>query len=90
MEKQHRPRFHTMAGWRQYSQMSRTATYNAIGRRDLKAVKMGNRTQIDAEDEEGDARLHCSRQRRSGPRPSEAPRVSLHRTPLLVAVQIAS
>jgi hypothetical protein len=44
-----RQRFYTIAGWCAYSQMSRTATYNAIGRGDLKAVKRGNRTLVDAE-----------------------------------------
>jgi hypothetical protein len=29
--------------------MSRTASYNALGRGDLKAIKVGNRTLIDVE-----------------------------------------
>jgi hypothetical protein len=47
----HKPRrrFHTIPGWCEYSQMSRTSTYNAVGRGELKAVKLGNRTLIDAE-----------------------------------------
>jgi hypothetical protein len=45
-----RRRFHTIPGWCDYSQMSRTATYNAIGSGKLRAVKMGSRTLIDADD----------------------------------------
>lgn len=35
--------------WCGISGMSRTATYNALGRGDLKAIKVGNRTLIDVE-----------------------------------------
>jgi hypothetical protein len=43
-------RFLTIPQWCAYSQMSRTRTYIAVGRGELKAAKMGSRTLIDAED----------------------------------------
>lgn len=35
--------------WKTISGMGRTTTYEAIGRGDLKAIKLGNRTLIDVE-----------------------------------------
>ena len=43
------PKFAQMPQWCALSGMSRTATYNAIGRGDLKAIKCGCRTLLDVE-----------------------------------------
>lgn len=43
------PAFATIPAWCQLSSMSRSATYEAIGRRDLHTIKVGNRTLIDVE-----------------------------------------
>lgn len=37
----------TVAGWCDVSGMGRSATYEALGRGDLRAVKLGSRTLID-------------------------------------------
>jgi len=41
------PKFATIPHWCAMSGMSRTATYYALGRGDLKAIKVGARTLID-------------------------------------------
>ena len=41
------PRYATIPTWCSISGMSRAGTYNALGRRDLRAVKLGLRTLID-------------------------------------------
>jgi hypothetical protein len=43
------PKFAPLAQWCAISGMSRTATYNALGRGDLKAVKCGARTLLDVD-----------------------------------------
>ncbi len=43
------PIFTSIEGWREMSGMSPRATYDAIGRGDLKAIKVGTRTLIDVE-----------------------------------------
>jgi hypothetical protein len=43
------PKFATLSQWCAISGMSRTATYNALGRGDLKAIKVGSRTLLDVE-----------------------------------------
>jgi hypothetical protein len=43
------PKFAPLPHWCVISGMSRTATYYALGRGDLKAVKCGNRTLIDVD-----------------------------------------
>lgn len=43
------PKFAPMAQWLVLSGMSRTASYNALGRGDLQAIKVGARTLIDVE-----------------------------------------
>jgi hypothetical protein len=43
------PKFAPLAQWCMISGMSRTATYNALGRGDLKAIKVGSRTLLDVE-----------------------------------------
>ena len=43
------PKFAPIPRWCAISGMSRTATYNALGRGDLKAVKVGSRTLLDVE-----------------------------------------
>lgn len=43
------PKFAPIPQWCVISGMSRTATYNALGRGDLKAVKLGVRTLLDVE-----------------------------------------
>jgi|tagenome__1003787_1003787.scaffolds.fasta_scaffold20608460_1 hypothetical protein len=43
------PKFAPLPQWCAISGMSRTASYNALGRGDLKAIKVGNRTLIDVE-----------------------------------------
>jgi hypothetical protein len=42
-----RKRFMPISEWCVYSGMSRSGTYNAIGLRKLRAVKLGSRTLID-------------------------------------------
>lgn len=43
------PKFAPLPQWCALSGMSRTATYNALGRGDLKAIKVGSRTLLDVE-----------------------------------------
>ena len=43
------PKFALLPQWCALSGMSRTATYNALGRGDLKAIKVGSRTLLDVE-----------------------------------------
>ena len=43
------PKFAPLPQWCAISGMSRTATYNALGRGDLKAIKCGCRTLLDVE-----------------------------------------
>jgi hypothetical protein len=43
------PLFAPLPQWCVISGMSRTATYNALGRGDLKAIKVGTRTLLDVE-----------------------------------------
>jgi hypothetical protein len=43
------PKFAPLPQWCVISGMSRTATYNALGRGDLKAIKVGSRTLVDVE-----------------------------------------
>jgi excisionase family DNA binding protein len=44
-----RPRFMPIIEWCEYSGMSRTGTYVALGRGDLRAVKMGRSVRIDVD-----------------------------------------
>ena len=43
------PKFACIPNWCMISGMSRTATYNALGRGDLKGIKVGDRTLIDVD-----------------------------------------
>lgn len=43
------PKFAPLPQWCALTGMSRTATYNALGRGDLKAVKVGTRTLLDVD-----------------------------------------
>jgi hypothetical protein len=43
------PKFAPLPQWGAISGMSRTATYNALGRGDLKAIKIGTRTLVDVD-----------------------------------------
>lgn len=43
------PKFAPLPHWCALSGMSRTATYNALGRGDLKAIKIGARTLLDVD-----------------------------------------
>jgi hypothetical protein len=43
------PKFAPLPQWCALSGMSRTASYNALGRGDLKAIKVGTRTLIDVD-----------------------------------------
>lgn len=43
------PKFAPIPRWCDISGMSRTATYCALGRGDLTAIKMGNRTLLDVD-----------------------------------------
>jgi hypothetical protein len=43
------PKFAPLPQWCVMSGMSRTATYNALGRGDLKAIKVGTRTLLDVD-----------------------------------------
>lgn len=43
------PHYAPIPGWCGISGMSRTATYEALGRGDLRAIKLGARTLIDVE-----------------------------------------
>jgi hypothetical protein len=43
------PHFARIEDWCRLSGMSRTATYEALGRQQLRAVKLGNRTLLDVE-----------------------------------------
>lgn len=43
------PKFAPLPQWCALSGMSRTATYNALGRGDLKAIKVGSRTLLDVD-----------------------------------------
>jgi hypothetical protein len=45
----HTPKFAPLPQWCALSGMSRTATYNALGRGDLKAIKIGTRTLLDVD-----------------------------------------
>lgn len=44
-----RCKYATIGGWREMTGMSRTGIYEAIGRGDLRAIKLGTRTLIDVE-----------------------------------------
>lgn len=44
-----RCKYATISGWREMTGMSRTGIYEAIGRGDLRAIKLGTRTLIDVE-----------------------------------------
>ena len=43
------PKYAPMPKWCALSGMSRTASYNALGRGDLRAIKVGNRTLVDVD-----------------------------------------
>jgi hypothetical protein len=43
------PKFAPLPQWCAISGMSRTASYNALGRGDLKAIKVGARTLVDVD-----------------------------------------
>jgi hypothetical protein len=43
------PKFAPLPHWCALSGMSRTATYNALGRGDLRAIKIGTRTLLDVD-----------------------------------------
>jgi hypothetical protein len=43
------PKFAPLPAWCALSGMSRTASYNALGRGDLKAIKVGARTLVDVD-----------------------------------------
>ena len=43
------PKYAPIPSWCGISGMSRTGTYNALGRGDLKAIKVGSRTLVDVE-----------------------------------------
>jgi hypothetical protein len=43
------PKFAPLPQWCAISGMSRTASYNALGRGDLKAIKVGSRTLVDVD-----------------------------------------
>jgi hypothetical protein len=43
------PKFAPLQQWCALSGMSRTATYNALGRGDLRAIKVGTRTLLDVD-----------------------------------------
>jgi hypothetical protein len=43
------PKFAPLPQWCALSGMSRTATYNALGRGDLRAIKVGTRTLLDVD-----------------------------------------
>jgi hypothetical protein len=43
------PKYLPLIAWCAISGMSRTATYNALGRGELRAIKLGSRTLIDVE-----------------------------------------
>jgi hypothetical protein len=43
------PRYARIADWCTLSGMSRSCAYEALGRGDLRAIKLGNRTLIDVE-----------------------------------------
>ena len=43
------PKFAPLPQWCAISGMSRTGSYNALGRGDLKAIKVGSRTLIDVD-----------------------------------------
>ena len=49
MNKQICPAYATMADWLTLSGMSRSGTYEALGRGDLRAIKLGARTLIDVQ-----------------------------------------
>ena len=74
------PRYSPIADWCALSGMSRSCTYEALGRGDLKAIKLGVRTLIDVE--AGLAWLasmppaEITTGRRHRPRPAEAPRAA--------------
>lgn len=42
-------KYASIAGWNELTSMGRTSTYNALGRGDLKAIKVGARVLIDVE-----------------------------------------
>jgi hypothetical protein len=48
-ELQPTPKYAPLQTWCAISGMSRTATYNALGRGDLTAIKLGARTLLDVE-----------------------------------------
>lgn len=43
------PKYASLPQWCAISGMSRTSTYNALGRGDLKAIKIGTRTLVDVD-----------------------------------------
>ena len=43
------PKYAPISGWTEISGMSRTTTYEWLGRGDLRAIKLGTRTLIDVE-----------------------------------------
>jgi hypothetical protein len=43
------PKYAPMPQWCAISGMSRTASYNALGRGDLRAIKVGSRTLLDVD-----------------------------------------
>ncbi len=49
METAPSPKFCTIEHWQALSGMGRRAVYDAMARRDLRAVKLGSRTLIDCE-----------------------------------------
>lgn len=49
MNKQTHPAYATVPDWCALSGMSRSGTYEALGRGDLRAIKMGARTLIDVQ-----------------------------------------
>jgi hypothetical protein len=45
----HEPKYAPLQAWCAISGMSRTSSYNALGRGDLRAIKLGSRTLIDVD-----------------------------------------
>jgi hypothetical protein len=43
------PKYATLAKWTEISGVSRSATYEALGRGDLRAVKLGSRSLVDVD-----------------------------------------
>ena len=46
---EHHPKYSTITNWCEISGMGRTVSYEAIGRGDLRAIKVGRRTLIDVD-----------------------------------------